>query len=234
MCFNSMNHFHFRAALCAVTAVIFLSVFSACTPELTIQAAGTDQAVLSFSAGFSKEMEKTFRSMMSALSADSTAGSSEDSPIFNANDITALMQSAGVRNVKTNTGRNGAVSASGVLRPVSQSTLAQTGMLSEDAHSLTLTFGITQFQKLYALLDEEAQAYFDLLMIPALNEEKMTPAEYNETLASMYGKPFADEITNGTLTIALVSPDGKKKVSAKTTLGELLTLTKDKSWSVQF
>ena len=124
--------------------------------------------------------------------------------------------------------------SSGSARSISEITLAKTGILSRTKKSLTLTLGSIQFQALYAMLDEESQAYFDLMMIPALSDEKMTPAEYNELLASVYGQTFADEITGGSFSMTLISPDGKKRTTAKVTLGEILSLTAEKSWTVNW
>ena len=73
-----------------------------------------------------------------------------------------------------------------------------------------------------------------LMMIPALIGEKMSVPEYRELLASMYGPSFADEIVNGNLTINLSSPNGKKTLSKTISLGEILTATEEKTWSISF
>ena len=218
----------FRHAVPVFAGIFFTVVFSACSPALTIKATDANQAEISFSTGFSKEMEKTLRSLAGAFS----EGADTDAPLFNANDVASLMHSAGMTSVKTTGTNNSTISTSGSVLTSAKNALTQTGMLSVTAHSLTFTLGASQFKALYALLDEEAQAYFDLLMIPSIAGEEMTSAEYTEELASLYGKPFAEEITNGTLSLTLSSPDGKKKTTAAITLGELLTLTGKKSWSV--
>ena len=99
-------------------------------------------------------------------------------------------------------------------------------------NSLTLTIGPAQLKRLYQLSSEEAQTYFDLLMIPALNDETMTVAEYSDLLASLYGKQFASDLTGGSLQLQLLSPDGKKKTEVNLPLGQVLTATSEKKWSV--
>ena len=145
-----------------------------------------------------------------------------------------MLKATGLQQVSANSKDATTLFASGSARSISEITLAKTGILSRTKKSLTLTLGSIQFQALYAMLDEESQAYFDLMMIPALSDEKMTPAEYNELLASVYGQTFADEITGGSFSMTLISPDGKKRTTAKVTLGEILSLTAEKSWTVNW
>lgn len=211
---------------------IFLSLlaFCACSPDLTVQATGVDGATISFSTGFSKSTEQTLKSIVGAVSGEAN----DTAPLFNANDISAMLKATGLQQVFANSKDATTLFASGSARSISEITLAKTGILSRTKKSLTLTLGSIQFQALYAMLDEESQAYFDLMMIPALSDEKMTPAEYNELLASVYGQTFADEITGGSFSMTLISPDGKKRTTAKVTLGEILSLTAEKSWTVNW
>lgn len=205
--------------------VFFLS---ACAPDITIQATASDGATVSFKTGFSKSAEQTIQAIIGTVSGGSDASAS----LFNADDITVMMQRAGLQNVTTVAPDATQIATKGTAQSLSVGALAQTHILTRTQKSLTLALGATQFQALYALLDEETQAYFDLMMIPALSDETMTPAAYNALLASVYGQTFADEITQGVFTITLRSPDGKKQTTAKATVGELLTLTAEKKWTV--
>lgn len=205
-------------------------LFCACSPQIVIQAKGADEATVAFSAGFSQATEQTLKSIVGAISGQADDGV----PLFTASDISALLQHAGLQNVTAATPDGTNIAASGKIPAVSQSALAAAGIITRSQTSLTLTVGAKQFQSLYVLLDEESQAYFDLLMIPALTEETMTPAEYNDLLASVYGQTFAKEMTDGTCRMQLIAPDGKKSTTATLTVGELLTLSAEKSWSVQW
>lgn len=203
-------------------------LFCSCSPEIIVQAIGKDDAKLSFQTSFSAATEKTLKSMIGSVS----GMKDENVPLVSTNDITLIMQSAGFEDITATAATQDKVGCEGKVHAVSEHSLSDSGVLSRTEKSLTLTFGPAQFQALYGMVTEEAQAYFDLLMIPALNDDEQSVAEYNELLASVYGQSFADEITNGNVSLRLRSPDGKKHTDVRISLGELLTLTKSKSWTV--
>ena len=96
------------------------------------------------------------------------------------------------------------------------------------------SLGAEQFQAFYSLLSEEFRSYFDLMMIPGLIGEKMTAAEYEQLLSSMYGPTFAKDVVSGTLEISLSSPDGKKTLKDTISLGDILTLSETKTWKISW
>ena len=71
-------------------------------------------------------------------------------------------------------------------------------------------------------------------MIPCLTGETSTVTEYQELLSSIYGKELADEIINGKMYINLISPDGSKTNKIQINLGEIFTLSSDKTWSLNW
>lgn len=221
---------NFSLALSALTLIIFCS---ACTPSISIQANGADGASLTLKTGFSPLLEKTFKSMMQSISSKDS-GNTENTTLFSKENIAAVMEAAGFINVTASTPDTGTVSARGNIAGISKSALAKAGILFRTQNSLSLALGPKQFQALYAMLDEESQAYFDLMMIPALNDDSMTLSQYGELLSSVYGQKFADEITQGSLLVTLSSPDGKKKKDVEAKLGEILTLNEEKKWTVQW
>lgn len=231
MCFKGMKIItKKRLSLAGIFAFVII-LCSACSPALSIQANGTDGASISFKTGSSPVLEKTFKSMMQSVSGTETDSGAS---IFNKETITTMMETAGLLNVITTAPDTGSILTKGNAAAISQGSLAKAGILTRTANSLSLALGPKQFQALYAMLDEESQAYFDLMMIPSLNEDTMTIPQYNDLLSSVYGQKFADEITTGTLSVQLSSPDGKKKAEFVTTLGEILTLSEEKNWTVRW
>jgi hypothetical protein len=59
---------------------------------------------------------------------------------------------------------------------------------------------------LLALLSEEAAAYLGALMAPAATGEALGKAEYLGLVASVYGRPVADEISSARITLSIEFP----------------------------
>ena len=214
--------------------VFMMLVCLSCNPSLAIQAKGADGANVTFETGFSPLLEKTFKSMMQSVSGENASPSTQDTALFSRENVISLMKAAGLMDVTASRPNSGRVTAKGSIGGISQSTLTKAGILFRTQNTLSLVMGPKQFQSLYAMLDEESQAYFDLMMIPSLNDDTMTIPQYEELLSSVYGQKFAEEITKGKLFITLSSPDGKKKSDFQLTLGEILTLADEKKWTVQW
>ena len=73
-----------------------------------------------------------------------------------------------------------------------------------------------------------------MLMIPSLMGETMDIEEYKKLLSSLYGASFVNELLDGFLEIKISDPSGKQKLSEKISIGEILTLSKTKTWSVSW
>ena len=211
-----------------LTAALSLS-FLSCKSQLSVQAENDDSAKVEFSIGFSKKAASMLQELMGAVSQDSKAENS----IITEQDVANLLRSVGAKDVKT-TAKADQVSADGTLKELSKTKIHSSKILSKTANSLTVSIGTEQINSIYESMDEESKSYFDLLMVPALTGEEMNEKEYNELLASVYGPELADEVTNGILQIELKSPDGKKSVKDSITLGQLLTSSTTKSWSVKW
>ena len=216
-----LTRFFFCTAL-ALSALLFAS----CRPSISVKALGDDSATILFTTGFSESAARLLHSL---------TGSDESVPLLNKADVLAVLEAVGAVDTSVTIPKSTEITATGTVPQLSKNRIvSSSGILKTDAHSLTLTLGGTQFAAFYELLNDEAKSYFDLLMIPALIGEKMTVAEYKELLASMYGPTFADEIVNGTVSIHLSSSDGRKKHSETMSLGEILTLTEETSWTLRF
>ncbi len=221
MIFNKNAHRYAAWLFFALTAVCFFS----CTPKISVKAIQEDGAGISFETGFSENAAKTLRSI---------SGLPENGAIFSPQDIILVLKDSGVSDAKASTPSVTSLNASGNVPSVAKSELFKAKVLSRAKNSLTLTIGPNQIQEIYKRLDDESKSYFDLMLIPCLIGEEMNVNQYEELLSSMYGPTFAKELVSGTLFINLESPNGKKSNKVKITLGEILTLTEAKSWSVNW
>ncbi|WP_296321489.1 hypothetical protein [Treponema sp. UBA3813] len=200
-------------------------LFFSCKPQISIKAGTSDDATIFFSTGFSESTAKTLKSV---------SGSDMDAPLFNKDDVLMLLKSAGAINTSATLPNQNEITTIGTLPSLQNHPLSQAGLITKNQKKLSLTLGPKQITAFYELLTEDAKAYLDLMMIPALIGETMSVKEYRELLSSMYGPSFANEIVDGKLTINLSSPNGKTKVEETLNLGELLTANEEKSWSITF
>ncbi|WP_294428503.1 hypothetical protein [uncultured Treponema sp.] len=200
-------------------------LFTSCLPQISVKAGNGDEATIFFSTGFSDLTAKTLQTL---------TGADPNAPLFNKDDVIAVLNSAGAKNTSASLPKPTEIAATGLLPSLSEHQISMAGLVTKTEKSLTVTIGPKQITTFYDFLSEDAKSYLDLMMIPALLGEKMTAAEYRELLASMYGPTFADEIVEGKLTINLSSPDGKRKLKETVTLGELLTAEKEYSWKIDF
>ena len=208
-----------------LSALVLSFGFTSCLPQISVKAGNADDATIFFSTGFSSAMTKTLKNL---------SGLEQDTPLFNKDDVLLVLGECGAVNTSASVPSQNEVAASGTLPSLSENKITNSGLLKKSEKSLTLTIGSRQIVDFYNLLSDDSKSYLDLMMIPALIGETMTFDEYQELLASMYGPTFADEIVNGKLTIILTSPDGKKQKKDTVRLGDLLTQTEEKVWSVSW
>ena len=194
------------AAFFSVFAFSF--IFASCSPKISLAAKDLDSVEIKFSTAFPEATAKALRQM---------TGAGDEIPIFAEADIQNLLSQAETQNAKVSIPAANELFSSGTT-----------------ANSLSFSLGAEQFQAFYSLLSEEFKSYFDLMMIPSLIGEKMTAAEYEQLLSSMYGPTFAKDVVSGTLEISLSSPDGKKTLKDTISLGDILTLSETKTWKISW
>lgn len=208
-------------------SLVFALIFSlsSCAPKISIEAQSGNSVKIGFSTSFPEETARALRKM---------AGAGDDIPIFAEEDVRALLLQAGGENSKVLILPPNGLESSTEIKNISENVLSACKIVLKSKNSLSLSIGPEQFKNFYDLLTDEFKSYFDLMMIPSLIGEKMTTAEYEELLSSMYGPGFAKDIVSGTLEISLSSPDGAKTVRDSVTLGEILTAAETKTWSVSW
>ena len=222
--YNFVTRLHFKKILISCFALSSLA-FTSCLPQISVKAGNSDEATVFFSTGFSPSFAKTLKNL---------SGLDQSSAIFNKDDILQLLNSAGAVDTSASLPAENEIAATGRIPALSENVLAKAGIIKRTENSLTLTIGSKQIVNFYDFLNDEAKSYLDLMMIPALIGEKMNVEEYSELLSSMYGPAFADEIIKGKLTIGISSPNGKKQIKESVSLGELLTQTEERNWTVKW
>ncbi len=214
--------------LCFFFACLAVVGLASCSSSITVTAKNNDDVTLNFNSSFSKEAQDALLSLTGAQE------NSKTQTLLNAGDVKTFLFSSQAANVKASVSPQNEINASGDFASISSKNLSALNILKRTPTSLTLSLGPEQISAFYNSLPEDTRSYFDLLMIPCLNDEKMDIAEYTELLASVYGTTLAQEIVNGQVKIELKSTNLKKSVKDQITLGELFTLTEQKSWSVSW
>ena len=215
--------------LCLALLTVF---FASCSPAISVKAGNSDSATISFSADFSAAANSAFTDFLSEAGQTTAPIQNSSEPLFSKTEIENFLLSCGAEDVSAETGKDGKTKGTGTIAGLSKSVPGTSKILSKTKNSLSLTLGPEQFRSLYESLNEESQGYFDLLMIPCLNDETMDVSEYENLLSFVYGQKLAKELVSQPLELNLQSPDSKKTVSSKITLGEVLTLTEPKTWTV--
>ncbi len=218
----NLHRFFLLFACLAVAGLV------SCSSSITVTAKSTDGVTLNFNSSFSKEAQTALLSLTGA------PDSSTNAPLINAGDVKSFLLSSQATNVKALVSPQNEITASGEFAPLSQKKLSELNILKRTVTSLSLSLGPEQITAFYNSLPEDTRSYFDLLMIPCLNDDQMDINEYTQLLASVYGTTLAQEIANGQIKIELNAENLKKTVKAQITLGELFTLTEQKTWSVSW
>ena len=207
-------------AVCSLIASVLLT---SCDTALTLKAVKTGGAELTITSDLTKETVNNIRSL---------TGSPADIPFFSEDELIKLLKDIGGFNIKAKVKSESAFDANCFLPDFTSGVFKSLNMVTLTGNTMTLTLGPEQLKNFYNQLTPEAQSYFDMFMAPAITGEKLNLAEYRELLSSLYGPKIAAEFTDGPVALTLTSPDGEKATKVKLTLGELMTIANEKSWSV--
>lgn len=207
-------------------------VLASCSPSISVKVNENNSIDISFKTGFSSQVNQTIKTI---------AGLSENEQLLSPTELSKFLVDAGAVKVNSEIASENELKVEGNLPLLETSTFYTTNILKRNLESilangnskLTLTLGPNEIISLYNLLDEDTKAYFDMMMIPALIGEKMDSTEYKTLLSAMYGPTFAEEIANGIVSIHLESPN-KKVLDVKEKLGDILTLTSEKTWVIEW
>ena len=209
--------------------LLICSLFAvSCSSRICVTSQKDDEAQIDFSLNFSKKASELIKELVGV----SVKNSSDE--LISSEEISSFLKSFGLQNINSTVKGSEKISASGTVPSVQKSSLSKVKILTKTQNSLTFSFGPTQIESLYNLADDISKSYFDLLMIPCLSGEELTPKQYKDLLASVYGPELASQIIDDKLVIELYSPNSKKVLKDSISLGELLTMQTQKTWSLKW
>lgn len=209
----------------------FFSILISCSPKMNFVVLNDEKIEVEFSTNFSGEFFTILQEFLS--SAETATQNPQNESLIQESDLISIFTLAGLKDVSVKRNSDNSISAKGIIEKVNESNFAKSKIIFKEKTSLTISLGPEQFTLFYENLDEESQSYFDLLMIPCLNGEKLSVTEYQELLASLYGEDLAKQFVSEKFSLNLVAPN-KKSAGFSITLGELFTLDTQKNWQIKW
>ena len=202
-------------AIFILFAVAAGSFLTSCTADITAEL--KEDGSVEFSSG---SFGDGIKNMLQAASGEEI--------FIDTKEIIYELTKSGFTNVKAQSKSNSFITIS-MKDAKKNSYLFTSGILNikkTNRNQQTLSVKLTpeNLVKFYSTADEEITSLLDLLLAPVFNSEKMTAAEYEETIAAFYGEQAAEEIKNGKVNICIKTA-GLTPKTAGISISELLTLS---------
>lgn len=194
------------AKICKILFFSSFVFFASCSTEITLELQKNGSVKLSCAGNFDGELAKIF---FSQNNFDGDFPQNEKNRI----DETAfsdLLKNFGFSDIKiaSNNFENFYAEAEDKFQ---KSSLFSAGLFKIKNNSVKIDFSPENLKKFYDSANEETKMNLDLLLAPVFNDEKMSPEEYIEMLATFYGEKIANELKNFVLKINLIDASGKKE-----------------------
>jgi len=201
--------------------LFILIAFVSCKSSVKITAISSQDTKVDVNLDLGKLLSETIVSL-TGLTGDTQNGSF----VFNKTEMEQSLQNNNfLDSVVTPVGQTGVT----VSTTVKKGTYAD--FITNDKDKLTVNFTPDSIKNLFAVLGEDYMAYTSLLMAPVFTDEALSPEEYKEILAAVYGTELAEEVTGGDIELTLVGQKGKKQVYT-IKLIDILTLKTKLTYSV--
>ncbi len=185
---------------------VFALCLAGCSPALKISVSNTADLSVNFSEKSSAVLESVLVSV---------AGLTQGEPLVTRDIAVENMQGVGFEVTQY------AQSGNDITLETKKKNLMESPALLKKAVALytqtvrnskenlcIVTFSPDFFSSVFRMMNEETQGYIDLLMAPAFTGEEMTPEEYIDLLAVVYGKSLADAAEKSAFDLVLQT-DGK-------------------------
>lgn len=198
-----------------ITLVSVFCLFS-CSPSLSVKIASIDKVSVDFSSGLGDNLVQTLYSITDTDS---------QSPLFNKTAVFENLESAGF-SVESVIVDNNNLSLK--TKPVAlEKIVGSTSGLIEEVTSNSVKFSLTpeKFQDFVSVLPEETIGYLDLLCAPILTNEELSPDDYSEVLAAIYGKKIAQETLDSNFVIEFSVPENSNIKEIKVKIPNSKTVT---------
>jgi len=183
-----------RTAVTATTLTLaFVTALSSCSPSIRLSGAARPPDAIRFSSELGPAASALARRF------------GGDAPLFRVEETAISLQNAGLVPEKVETPTPTSLRVSATL-PALDGLL---GAITVNRQNRTLTAHITResLARALELAPDGSADFLELLMAPAITGEQISVAEYEQTIASAYGKSVADELRASTCTVTVDCPD---------------------------
>lgn len=179
---------------CILRGALLLAVLllCSCSPEIS--------TVISSSQETATTVSCTIPPVLSDLMENLTGSSARD--LISTAEIQHNLESHGIPVAACSISRNNEF----ILKTGRMAPVALPLPVAASDRSITVTITPEAMQHTVSLLPSETADTFDLLMAPVLTGEEMSPDEYCDLMAVVYGDSIADELKTSQLTLSLETP----------------------------
>ena len=171
--------------------IIFLTLFTSCTTEVTLTVQKDDSVDIRFEGGAGESFAKLF----GEIDVDS---------------VSYELAKAGFSDVKV-TQKNGGNVLISMSDKKQSSYIFTSKIIRSEKGKLSAAISRKSLEDFYTASDEQTRSILDLFLAPVFNDEEMTESEYIEMVGSFYGDASAQEIAGSFIKINLISKDGTKE-----------------------
>ena len=191
-----------------ILSIIFTTfILCSCSPSIKISISEDNEIDYSFSATIADSLIDIAKSFSDLP---------EDSSLFDSSKIQQTLQNTGLNSVTVNQPDKNSIEVTGSF---SKETEDSTQQILQDAISATsseikLNLSANVIQKIIEILPVETAEYIELLSAPIFTGEIMTPEEYSELMAAVYGEKATFSLNKSKVYITLNTEKPITKVSA--------------------
>jgi hypothetical protein len=192
----------------AMILVICASIFTSCSPALSITVAADSSGKATFTAGTSAAADAIVRRFTGADS-----GKTSDGPVFDRKKITISLAHAGLKADSVETPSRSSV-VIGVSFAKIDGILAKAVTFDPSGRRISVRLTNDILREALTLMPPDTDRYTDLLMAPVFTGETMNATEYEETIAAAYGKTLAGDLSKSVFTLTIHCPATVRKTVA--------------------
>jgi len=208
-----------------VLALAALIGFSACSPSVIV----TIKPDTSGKAAFNAEMTPTAQTVVRKFTG-TNADRSVESQLFDPESLKASLAQTGFSVDTIKLPVKGGITL-GLSFQKLDGLLAQAVSMKPGTNSITVTLSRGSINAAVDLMPSETREYLDLLMAPVFTGEELSTADYEDIIASTYGKTLAGELKDARFTLTIRCPGAVKNaavtagcMASKTDSGALFTI----------
>jgi len=197
--------------IAALIALATITVLTGCSPAVVVTIAPANAGNAAFSAEISPTAEKIVRRFTNA-----------NSPIFDKAEITKSLTAAGFKINSLDFPGTAGIALS-LTVPELDGLLNKSVSVAKADKRMNLVISRESIKTAIAAMPASTGDYLDLLMAPVFTDETLSQAEYEDTIASAYGKTIVAELRKSFFTLTVKCPNTVR--TAKTSAPGTATIT---------